>query len=313
MTTVSAIITTYNRDIDTLNRAVKSVLNQSYKDLELIIVDDNGLHTEVQKANAQYISKVEQMDNRIQYLPLEKNQGVQSARNIGINNSKGDYIAFLDDDDIWWPQKIEKQLQPFLRDEKKELGLVYCFHERIIEGKEGENPKIELMEYPCPDEDKVLTELSRSNFIGSTSFPLLRKEVFEKAGVFDLNLQASQDYDMWIRTAEHYKIQCINEPLVTYFIHSGDRISKNNKRKATAEIIFLKKHYRLVTQDYTAMHLKHKSIGIYLMRMGRGKESRKYFRIAIRHKPFRLRVYKYYVESFYLQYRNKLKNANQVK
>lgn len=307
MTTVSAIITTYNRNIDILNRAVESVLEQSYTDLELIIVDDNGLHTEVQKRNAQYISKVEQMDNRIQYFPLEKNQGVQSARNIGINNSKGDYIAFLDDDDIWWPQKIEKQLQPFLRDEKKELGLVYCFHERIIEGREGEKPKIEQIEYPCPKQDRVLIELSRSNFIGSTSFPLLRKEVFHKVGAFDLNLEASQDYDMWIRTAEHYKIECINEPLVSYFIHPGDRISKNNKRKATAEITFLKKHYLLVSKDHTAMYIKHKSIGIYLMRMGLGKESRKYFRTAIRHKPVGFRVYKYYIESFYLQYKYKKK------
>lgn len=309
MTTVSAIITTYNREIDILNRAVKSVLDQTFEDLELIIVDDNGLHTDVQERNEKYVSELKHKDNRIQYVPLKRNHGVQYARNTGIDLAKGEYIAFLDDDDIWWPQKIKKQLAPFLADEEKELGLVYCYHERIIESSTGKEPKAELMEYPCPDQEKVLTELSRSNYIGSTSFPLLKKEVFEKIGKFDLSLEASQDYDMWIRIAEHYKIECINEPLVTYLIHPGDRISKNNKRKAIAEITFLKKHYELISIDHTAMHIKHRSIGIYLMRMGMGKESRKYFLTAIRHKPFTLRAYKYYLESFFFQVKNKYKSS----
>lgn len=312
MPKVSAIITTYNREKKILDRAVQSVLNQTYQDLELIIVDDNGLHSKVQKQNADFLDELITSDNRVRYIPLKENRGVQFARNKGLEEATGDYIGFLDDDDIWWSQKIEKQLQPFSKDEKGNLGLVYCYHERIIESIEGTDPKIELMKYPCPDNQHVMTELSRSNFIGSTSFPLLKKEVFEKVGAFDLNLEASQDYDMWIRTAEEFDIACINEPLVTYFIHPGDRISRNNRRKATAEITFLQKHYQLVSKDHTAMHIKHRSIGIYLMRMGMGKEARKYFRTAIWNRPVGLRVYKYYIESYFIQYKNKLKK-NKVK
>ena len=108
---VSVVITTYGRDVKLLSQAIQSVREQTYKEIELILVDDNGEGTEIQKKNQKMFSK----SGDVCYVPNKKNSGAQFSRNIGILKSSGEYVAFLDDDDLWMPDKIEKQME-FLKD-----------------------------------------------------------------------------------------------------------------------------------------------------------------------------------------------------
>lgn len=116
---VSVIITTYGRDNKLIFDAINSVRNQTYKNIEIIVVDDNGIGTEAQKRNQDIFDK----EDDINYIANKNNSGAQVSRNVGILASKGEYIACLDDDDIWMPEKIEKQVAMI---EKENLGLVFC-------------------------------------------------------------------------------------------------------------------------------------------------------------------------------------------
>ena len=121
MVEVSVIITTYKRPLQIVSRAISSVLNQTYTQLELIVVDDSPSSFEGRDAIEQYIKNLP--DKRIRIIQHDNNRGACAARNTGIQDSKGNYIAFLDDDDFWHPDKIEKQMRKMA---SGNYGLVYC-------------------------------------------------------------------------------------------------------------------------------------------------------------------------------------------
>lgn len=303
---VSAIITTYKRNESFLERAIVSVLKQTYSNLELLIVDDNGKNSPYHSIVSSIVEKYKNNGHNIQLIAHEENQGAQRARNTGIKHAKGEFIAFLDDDDEWLEIKIEEQLKLFSVD--KNIGLVYCWYNVLTEQENGEVLK-EPVELPQYSDEQILPQLLRANYIASTSFPLIKKECFNTVGFFDEALEASQDYDMWVRITKQFKIRCVNKPLVNYYKHVGERITSNNAKKSRAEKMFLEKHFEDIKHDKLAFSEKNKKIGIYLMRLGKGKEARKHFRESIRKSPGDIRTYKYYIESFYLQ-RKKLTGVN---
>lgn len=300
MSKVSVIITTYGRDITVLEKALNSVIKQTHEDIEILIIDDNGLNTALQQKNASFVDSLN--NKKVKYIPLKYNSGAQVARNTGILNVSGEYVAFLDDDDEWYDNKIERQLKVFNEERNNKLGLVYCWYDRFKEVDDNTYHKmtIELPEYSRKD---VLKEMTRRNYVGSTSFPLIKTIVFNTVGYFDEELQASQDYDIWIRIAQSFDIKCLKKPLGAYYIHKNERITNDSKKKANAEIAFLNKHLSLIKLDRLSMSNRHKSIGIYLMRLGMGRKARQYFRVSIKNKPIQLRVYKYYIESYFLQFK----------
>lgn len=236
---VSAIITTYKRPPEIVERAAKSVLNQTYKNIELIIVDDSPASYELRDSVREMVAS---LGNNVFYIQHEKNMGACAARNTGIKNAKGDFVAFLDDDDQWLPEKIEKQLQIMIKNEK--TAIVYCgrYVYNVSENSTTEE-KIKLRS------GMVYKKLIFENFIGSTSYPLIRKSAIEKLGGFDINMKAAQDYEMWLRLAREYEVDYVKEPLVRYYIHEGEQITKNHKNKAEAlerlnelNMGYLKKH-----------------------------------------------------------------------
>src|SRR5258705_10332336 len=101
MPKVSVIIPTYNR-AECLRSAITNVLNQTFQDFEIVVVDDSS-----QDHTREVVNSLD--DKRIKYIRHERNKGVAAARNTGVSNAKGDYIAFLDDDDEWFPEKLKKQ------------------------------------------------------------------------------------------------------------------------------------------------------------------------------------------------------------
>jgi cellulose synthase/poly-beta-1,6-N-acetylglucosamine synthase-like glycosyltransferase len=203
---VSVIIPTYNR-AHMLREAVDSVLCQTFKDYEIIIID--GFSTDDTEAVVNSYH-----DRRIKYYKNQNNGIASINRNFGIEKSRGEYIAFLDDDDLWLPEKLEKQVK--LLDSNKKLGLVYsdCF---IINANGTIRKKSYLTGRPLL-RGASLTKLLRFNFIPTLTV-VIRKKVLEKVGVFDPSRKFCEDYDLWLRISQFYSIDHVNQPLAKYRIN----------------------------------------------------------------------------------------------
>ena len=205
---VSIIITTYERNEKVIKRAIDSVFNQTYKNWELIVVDDNK-KDEVSKNVQTILNEIN--DTRIIYIKNEENMGSAKSRNHGIEKSKGKYITFLDDDDEWEKEKLEKQLKKILSDHS---ALVYCDYYYIDKNGKMNIRKSDKQNLPGSND---FERLLCCNFIGSTSFPLIKTSVLKSVGGFNKDLQSSQDHELWLRIAQKYEISYINEPLVKYY------------------------------------------------------------------------------------------------
>ncbi|MFH2013294.1 MAG: glycosyltransferase [Pseudomonadota bacterium] len=197
MPKISVIIPTYNR-ANFIEEAIESVLSQSYKDFELIVVDD-GSTDETGKL-------VQRYGERIFYIYQNK-KGVSHARNTGIKNSSGEYIAFLDSDDKWLPDKLATQMDFFTHNP----DALICHTEEIwFRNNARVNPMKKHRKYSGMIFDKVLPLC-----IISPSSVMLRREIFfDKIGFFDENLPACEDYDLWLRIAARYPVSLIETPLI---------------------------------------------------------------------------------------------------
>lgn len=199
---VSVIIPTYNRR-HILPDSISSVLNQSYRDFELIIVDDGS-----DDGTEEYIESI--ADDRVRYLKTDRNWGPAAARNLGARAAKGEYLAFHDSDDEWLPDKLEKQMA-LLTDEKAEVSMVYCEYSKY----NGEDwlivPPREIP-YECKQGD-LFAYLLLQPLIGTPTIVVSREKFF-LAGGFNEALQTYEDYEFTLRFAEKYKIGFVGEALV---------------------------------------------------------------------------------------------------
>jgi len=207
---VSVIIPTYNR-AQLVGRAIRSVLNQTYQDFETIVVDDGSTD------NTEEVVKSFN-DSRIRYIRHEENRGGSAARNTGIRAARGEYVAFLDSDDEWLLEKLEEQIALFRKN--PECGAVYT--KRLI----FDNGKIKIVPQD-QQEGWILKPLLRSNVVGTTSSVVVKRQCFDKVGLFDERLLSSQDWDMWIRIAKHFTFRAIPKPLIKYHARHGPQISTN--------------------------------------------------------------------------------------
>lgn len=204
--TISVIIPTHNRS-DLLPLTLESVLVQTYPNLEIIVVDDGSTDN-----TAEIIAPY---TGRVMYL-RQANKGPGAARNTGIQHASGDYLTFLDDDDLIMPEKLARQAQ--LLAAKPEAGVVYCGFYTM---DESGNYLDKAWSLP---EGAILKELICGDFIW-TGAPLIRRHCLEQVGQFDESLLTSQDWDMWLRLAQAgFYFACIREPLGAYRIHPGSRV-----------------------------------------------------------------------------------------
>ena len=217
MVLITAVITTHKREPEMVRRALESVLTQTHKPLQVVVVDDSPRDFSHRAAVAELVAGY-----GVQYIAHDTCQGACAARNTGLAAAQGQFIAFLDDDDVWKPEKLQRQLEGF---QKESVALVYCRHE-LLDTATG---KVE-QRYPTVCQGRIFDELIKANFIGSTSFPLMRTEALRQIGGFDVQMPSSQDHDVWLRLAERYEVAYVDAPLVTYYVHSGDQISKNYAR-----------------------------------------------------------------------------------
>ncbi|MEM4004547.1 MAG: glycosyltransferase family 2 protein [Desulfurococcaceae archaeon] len=232
MVFVSIIIPTHNRTTELLN-ALLHLMKQKYKDFEIVIVDDSDEpYKRMNKRVVGTLSKI----LTIKYIEVSPTY-TSIARNIGIRHSNGDYVAFLDDDDYWLPEKLLAQVR------KIEEG--YDF---IFTGYVKVNQKGEIMHRYRPQRDVIknpLKLLSHSNFI-ATSSVLVKKKLLEDVGGFDEELPALEDYDCWLQIAKvEEKFAAVKDTL-TVIIQSCSSLSKDNFKQALALIRFSRKHRPII-------------------------------------------------------------------
>ncbi len=199
---VSVIIPTYNR-INTLPVSIDSVLNQTYENLEVIIVDDGS-----EDGTEEYVKSI--ADNRVFYRRSSTNMGPSAARNMGAGLAKGEYIAFQDSDDEWLPDKIEKQMELMLRDE--ELSLVYCEFGMYREGE----LLIQIPSRNIPYDQKcgdLFSYLLLYPLI-STQTIVVKREAFLSEKGFDETLKSYEDFEFTLRFSRKYRIGFVEESLV---------------------------------------------------------------------------------------------------
>lgn len=207
MPQVSVIIPAYNA-MAFLPQTLDSVLAQTFADFEVWVVNDGSTDP-----TAEWVSNL--TDRRVRLIN-QANQGCAIARNTGLLAAHGQYVAFLDADDLWEPTKLEKQVQ--LLDSRPAVGLVYTGISTIDETGRPTG-KIELPTV----EGAVWDTVVEANPIMCGSTPLIRRECFESAGRFDQSLRSAEDWDLWIRIAQTYEFGVIKAPLVYYRVHASSK------------------------------------------------------------------------------------------
>ena len=216
MPLISVIIPTHNRD-KFLENALLSVINQTYKNIEIIVVDDDS------KDNTKKIVDKLKKKHKIKYIfksRLPKNPA--ATRNEGIKRAKGEYIAFLDDDDEWLPEKLERQVEIF--NQNKDVGLVYTKYKDVYENKIVEKGDI------------------------GCSTVMVKKEILNKIGIFDEKLGCAEDRDLWMRIRGEYNTKFVGKTSVIHKIHSK-QFSSNLKEKISSEEYFIRKHFKKLKKE----------------------------------------------------------------
>ena len=247
--TVSVVIPAYNR-AHSIGQAIQTVLNQTYQDLEIIVVDDGSSDN-----TSEVVRSLK--DERIRYIRHEENKGAPAARNTGIKAAQGEYIAFQDSDDEWLPQKLEKQMKVFETVPPK-VGVVYSGFLRIENGKKEYIP----YSWVAQKEGDIHKELLRGSFITTPSL-VVRKECFKKAGIFDEHLPRLQDWELVLRLSKYYDFKFIEEPLLTSPFTS-DSLSASEKARIKALRLILSKHLDDFMEDKKSLSKYYFGIGVHL-------------------------------------------------
>lgn len=209
----SVVIPVYNRE-NTVRRAIESVLRQTYEDLEVIVVDDGSTD-----GTKDVVTAIE--DDRLHYF-YQENQGAQVARNRGIMEATGDWIAFLDSDDEWVPNKLEKQIAVLRQENFNPFVVVHtdCIVKDLVNHKEY------VWHLPNIKGDNVYARLLAG---GGPMFQgmLTSKNALQKIGLLDKDVVAFQEWDTAIALAKYCKFIFVDEPMFIYYLHEGDTISKD--------------------------------------------------------------------------------------
>lgn len=206
---ISVIIPTYNRAHD-VEQAISSVLEQTAAPYELIIIDDHS-EDDTQRV-------LEKFKDEITVIHNDTNEGVSGSRNSGIEASTGDWIAFLDSDDRWAPKKIESQTR--FHATHPEFRISQCDEIWIRNGK-----RVNPMDKHAKKGGWIFQECI-PRCIVSPSAVIIHRDVFQAIGVFDPQLPACEDYDLWLRIAPYYEVGFLNEKLVTRYGGHEDQLSR---------------------------------------------------------------------------------------
>ena len=236
---ISIVIQTFNREHLILD-AIETCVLQTYRPLEIVVVDDGSTDRTVEFVQ-NWSNGSSHKDVTLKIIKQE-NKGGNVARNNGIKNATGEFIAFLDSDDIWNTTKLEKQYEFIIQ--ANTIGGVYCGLRQV----EVESGKVISDNKRNYTEGFILSHLLIKDVTAPTSAFLIRKKVFEAVGGFDKTLKARQDWDMWIRISEKYEIRAIHENLMDLRQHKGLRTASNPQKEIEA--------YKKIREKYQHLLIK---------------------------------------------------------
>ena len=241
---IDVIIPTYNT-ARFIEEAINSVQSQTYKPKQIIVIDDGSIdETGRIVAGLKGTSHIP-----IVYIK-KKNGGPNSARNLGLTQTSAEFVAFLDADDRWNPYKLEQQIKLFAEDTEGTLGLVYGTY-TIIDTNGNVRSDIPTVPLNSDMRGYVFEKLLPGNLIlGSASNVLIRRSVFETVGPFDETLRVGEDWDMWLRIAEKFCIDYVNEVTVAIRRHSSNNTS-NLAYLIKGDIAFIEKWIPRIQNSYT--------------------------------------------------------------
>lgn len=233
---ISVVIPSYKREASLMKRSVLSVLGQTYQNVEIIVVDDNPNDSELCEGIERFCDQFEQ----VHYVKQDGNQGACAARNLGVEKSRGEWIGFLDDDDEWLPEKLEKSIPHF----QENIGIVASPGYILVEDDSGSIVAEKDYHYNDANKEIIVHEdFLTKDLIGSTSQAIVRKKCFAVCGGFDVSLPARQDYEMWLRISQKYNVYYVNEKLFNHYMHVGEQISTNPHKSIVGFSTILKKYH----------------------------------------------------------------------
>jgi len=270
---ISVIIPTYNR-ANFLERAIDSVLSQTRKVDECIIVDDGS------SDNSSLI--LQKYQSNVGVIRLDKNSGVSHARNVGMKMASGNWIALLDSDDEWKANKLERQLEAI----HKKPDTVFCHTEEIwIRNGKRVNQMKKHQKFGGFIFDKSLERC-----LISPSSVLFRKSLLEEIGYFDPTFPICEDYDLWLKVSARYAVLFLDEPLVIKYAGHKDQLSLNTSkieqyRIKALENLVLEQGLK-IEDEFSALEMLIKKCHIYLS----GSEKRGHQNQI---QDFRLKIQKY--------------------
>ncbi len=282
MKKVSVVIPTYQH-AGFVCDAIDSVLSQTYQDYELIVVDDGSTD-----GTMEIVAKY---GNQIAYL-YQNNKGSAAARNTGIRAATGEYVAFLDADDVWMPNKLE--LEVAFLDTHPSVGMLYSnygyFGDRLAPAGTG------FDRWP-PVSGHVLKEIFLSNPISSSAV-LIRKSCFEKVGCFDESIFA-EDTDMWLRLAARFEMDYLRTPLAKYRFHQENKhllagailigqVALRRKCLEANKTILNKTDLKVMRRRYGEMLI---GLGYWYLSQGLRREARGAFWECVKLFPYHLITY----------------------
>jgi len=292
MPQVSVVIPTYNR-ATLIGETLDSVLAQTYCDFEIIVVDDGSTDNTSAIINTGY-------KDLVRYIRQE-NAGQATARNTGIRIANGTYIAFLDDDDLWLPHKLARQMPLF--ESNPATVWVYC-DAQVFDDITGQ-PLHNFSQINPPHVGQVASHLLQRDFIASPT-PIIRRDIFEKVGYFDESdqLRRREDWEMWLRLAVTCAVDYVPEVLARYRVHSG-RVAQTESPYEVhqSRVAVIERAVAFAPQIYGPVRVQAMAAlclftGRQLALAGQPVQARQMFAQAIRWQPALISAYSHWLLSW---------------
>ena len=255
MTTISVVIPAYNAE-RTISATIESVRQQTFSDLEIIVIDDGSSDRTLEILKAVN-------DERLKVYSYQ-NGGLPTARNRGIARAEGQYISFIDADDLWTEDKLEKQLAALQAN--PQAGVAYSWIIIMLEARNTEEVTTYVPGKKVYFKDNVLSPLLLDNFVGNGSNILVKKDIIDSVGEFDPSLKSCEDWDYYLRLAAKSHFALVPEHQVIYRKAPGSMTSKVDVMETAGERV-IDKIYQIVPQ--TLQQQKSKSIARFSIFCGK--------------------------------------------
>ena len=284
---VSVVITAYNAE-EYIAETLTSVCAQTYTPLEVILVDDGSSDdtAEIVKGRFPAVCYVHQ-----------PNSGQPSARNTGIRKALGKYVAFVDSDDLWLPQKIAKQVEKLERS-----ALAWCYCDSLYFSGTFDNIMYRYSSLMRPHSGHAISQLLLGNFISSPT-PIIRRDALFDVGLWDETRTMVEDWNMWLKVAARFPVGYVDEPLAAYRRHAGNMSGGwqlESLLRANLEVLDNALGYlpdsapRLAARARANIYFK---IGLAYLNTGKQRDGQRMISKALRNNPFQLRLYAYMLAS----------------